>query len=105
MVYVKENMYDREIYAFPADCGNVDHVASNIVSDQDAVLPLARVKRLCMALIRRYLQDDSWRFCSEAPKLVSVSQHLRQPVNLYYPQLVTVPRVTIVTRVRMTCLK
>ena len=24
-------------------------------------------------------------YCSETPKLVSVSQHLRQPVNLYYP--------------------
>ena len=38
-----------------------------------------------MALIQRYLQDDSWRFCSETPKLVSVSPHMRQPVNLYNP--------------------
>ena len=38
-----------------------------------------------MALIKHYLQDDSWRFCSDTPKLVSVSQHLRQPVNLYNP--------------------
>ena len=57
-----------------------------------------------MALIQRYLQDDSWRCCSVTPKLVSVSQHLRQPVNLYYPLFVTVPRVTIVTRVRFVML-
>ena len=37
-----------------------------IVSDQDAVLPLARVK-----LIQRYLRDDSWLCCSETPKLIS----------------------------------
>jgi len=40
-----------------------------------ASLPLARVKGyvVCMALIQHYLQDDSWRFCSETLKLVSVS--------------------------------
>ena len=41
--------------------------------------------RVCMALILRYLQDDNWRFCSETPKLVSVREHLRQPVDLYNP--------------------
>ena len=37
----------------------------------------------CMALVQHYLQDDSWRYCSKVSKLVSVSQHRRQPINLY----------------------
>ena len=55
------------------------------VTKTDALLPLTRVKMSYMALSQYYLQDDSWRHCSDTPKLVYVSQNLRQPVNLYNP--------------------
>jgi len=60
-----------------------------------------------MARVSLYPQDDlitgvAVLFCKSCSLRV---KHLRHPVNLCYPQLMTVPRVTIVTGMHMTFLK